>query len=356
MKHRLLISIYLMFCLSSCQENYSNALVLHYYQLDESLKKSNEFIHAATIGILRGMEETCKTKVQYWPLFEKAQKVMDYTRDLSEFIDALKVKMIKETEGIYTEEDALAAQDTLLKGMPKGAKNTAISSEILLTGTYEYQKKLPKAVLLDQKIQALSEQYIALLESCWQQTPNGRFPIKGTLFSDIRNKARTVQQVQNQFTLKSSKDFIRTQEHRTWAESTFGNKPLILVLNHLTAIQNQLETTQYALVDFFSSQVPPVDFNYPYDKFEILAYSPQSSVRLGETYKTEIALGAYSSKSVFQVVINQDTMQSIDGKVIYRVRPNKVGAQKYKAQISITYPLTGETETFSKEFSFHVIP
>jgi hypothetical protein len=44
------------------------------------------------------------------------------------------------------------------------------------------------------------------------------------------------------------------------------------------------------------------------------------------------------------------------GKAIYRVRPNKIGAQEYEAEIRIRNPLTGETETFRKNFSFHVIP
>jgi hypothetical protein len=352
MKHRLLILLYAIFCLSSCQENYSNALVIHYYQLDESLKKSNEFIDFATDDLITTMAETCKTKVQYYPLVDKAILVAKQAADLAVFIDSLKAKMIEETGGLYTKEDALAAQDSLLEGLPKGAKNTSIANKILLVGTYDYKNKFPKAVLLDQKIQALSSQYLDVLESCWEENT-----IKGSIFADVRKKENTIQALKDQFTLNSSKHPIVTaNENQTWAENNFENKPLMLVLNNLTAIQNQLKTTQYVLVDFFSRQVERVNHAYDYDRFEILAYSLKPSVRLGETYKAEIALGAYSSKSIFEVVINQDTIHSVDGKAIYRVRPNKVGEQEYEAQISITYPATGYSETFRKTFSFQVIP
>lgn len=343
--------------MSGCQENYSKELVLHYHQLDKSLKKSNTFIHDAIINILREMEETCKTKTQYHPLVEKATLAIEAAVHLSTFIDTLKAEMIEKTGGVYTKETALIAQDSLLEGLPIGAKNTTIANEILLIGGSKSQKKLPKAVLLDQKMQALLEQYLVLLESCWQQVPNQASSIKGKLFSDIRNKAITIQQLNDQFTLITSKDFVQIKkEDKTWAKSTFGDQPLILVLSHLTAIQNQLETTLYILVHFFNSQIPSLDFYAHSDRFEILTYSPQTSVQVGEAYETEIALGAYSSKSIFQVIINQDTLSSIDGKVIYRVRPNKVGEQKYTARINITNPMTGETEIFIKDFSFHVIP
>lgn len=352
MQHKLAFLISLILCLGSCQQNDSDALMLHYYQLDKSLKKSNEFIRFATEGLISTMAETCKTKVQYQPLVNKASRAFEQTTELIKFIDILKAKMIKKTGGIYTYEEALLAQDTLLEGLPKGAKNISIVHETLLAGTYEYQNKIPKAVLLDQEIQALSSQYLELLESCWIENP-----IEGSIFADIRKKANSIQTVKEQFTLNTSKEYQLTQnKDKTWAENKFENKPLMLALCNLTVIQNQIYSTQYALIDFFSRQVALVEYDYNYDRFEILAYSKKTSVRLGEDYEAEIALGAYSSKSVFEVVINQDTISAVDGKAIYRVRPNKVGLQEYEAQISITYPMTGETHTFSKKISFEVIP
>lgn len=192
MQHKLSFLICFTLCLGSCQQKASNALVIHYYQLDESLKKSNEFIAFATEDLLSSMAETCKTKVQYQPLVNKASKALEQTTRLIEFIDTLKEKMIKKTGGIYTHEEALLAQDTLLEGLPKGAKNTSIVYETLLTGTYEYRNKIPKAVLLDQEIQALSSQYLELLESCWLKVPNAlaevENPIKGSIFADIQKK------------------------------------------------------------------------------------------------------------------------------------------------------------------------
>lgn len=352
MQYKLPFLICLILYLGSCQQKDSKALVFHYYQLDKSLKKSNEFIRFSTEDLFSTMAKTCKTKVQYQPLVNKANKAFEQTTELIKLIDTLKAKMIKETGGIYTYEEALLAQDTLLEGLPKGAQNTSIVHETLLTGTYEYQNKIPKAVLLDQEMQAISSQYLELLASCWVD-----HPIEGSIFADIRKKANSIQSLKEQFTLNTSKEYLLTQnKNKNWAENTFENKPLMLALCNLTAIQNQIYSTQYALVEFFSRQVALVEYNYFYDRFEILAYSKKPSVRLGEAYETEISLGAYSSKSVFDVIINQDTIPAVDGKATYRVRPNKLGLQEYEAQISITYPMTGETHTFSKAFYFEVIP
>ncbi|MBL4649045.1 MAG: hypothetical protein JKY03_04890, partial [Aureispira sp.] len=70
-----------------------------------------------------------------------------------------------------------------LEGLPKGAKNTSVSYKILLAGTYEEPDKLPKAILLDQKTQTISRQYLELLDSCWEADA-----VKGSIFSDIRKK------------------------------------------------------------------------------------------------------------------------------------------------------------------------
>ena len=333
-----------------CQKSYSDDVILGYLDLNQSLKESNHLISNANKALLWDIEAASQTKIQYEPLLEKSQAFFEAGQALDQWITELKNNLIKETGGYYTKREALEAQQPLLEKTLKGAKNSALVEAFLLSTEFKDKAHTPQANLLDEKIQTLQENYATLLNSCWE---NGG--IQNTIFIDQTKKDSIFTHLNNNLVLRSSKDYnLSVNNPLTWAQFHFQNQPLAAVLLSLTSIQNNIKTSEHAVLSLLAKQTSYGDLVY--DKFLIYAQTAKPNIQLGDTYKSEIGLGTYASKAQMKVIIEGDTLNSVGGIVHYSTRPRKIGRHKYTAQVIITNPLTGEKETFKREFSFEVIP
>jgi hypothetical protein len=91
-----------------------------------------------------------------------------------------------------------------------------------------------------------------------------------------------------------------------------------------------------------------------YDQFEVFHNPTKPYILLGETYESEIMLGAYSSQANISVSVDGRRLAVEDGKAKYSTTSRTLGEQSYTAKIAITNPLTGMIETVSKDFSYEV--
>lgn len=354
MKTRLVYLLLFLCCFGiSCQEKYSDAIILEYVELDKSLKRSNNFIEHTTEGLIMRLAEDARTRTQLQFLVEKAREIRDASIDLNTFIAQLRDSLILKTGGYYEEEEAIEIHKEFLRHFPKGARNINLVEDILFRNNFsalDSTATLSNVILLEQKIKTLYSQYLQIIASCWD---NGG--LKASIFADIDKKEAAIQNLKKNLTLPSSIHY-KPKEHnnQTWAELNFKDKPLAAVLPLLSKIQNDIRLSESALIFFFISQFSGCNFTYA--PIYVFAQSSKSSIRLGETYEAEIALGTYSSEAIFEVEVNGDTLNQMQGKAIYRVRPDKTGEQHYNATIHYTNPITGETTTFRKAFYFEVIP
>lgn len=357
--------IYLLLFLSyfgiGCQEKYSDAIIVEYLELDKSLKRSNELIEFATETHILKLEEDARIKTQLQFLVEKAYKIKRATIDLNQFIYQLRDSLILRTGG-YSKNEEVIDKHNSLQYYPKGVRNIAIVEDILFHNNFspsDSTRTLSNVISLDQKIQALYNQYLQIIESCWLKVPNSLGGddggLKATIFGDIDKKEASIQHLRKQFSLPSSLHYkVKDHNNKTWAEFNFKDKPLAAVLPLLRKIQNDIRASEHTLVSFLTIQFSGCNFTD--DTFEVFAQSAKPSIRLGETYESEIAFGTYSTKTTFEIVVNGDTLNQMNGKAIYRVRPDKTGEQFYNATILYTNPVTNEITTFRKAFYFEVIP
>lgn len=345
---RILFILGILFSFSSCQEQYSNAIITEYFELDESLKHSNRLIEETSIGLIMRMEKDAITRTKLQFLVEKSKKIKYAVIDLKEFIMRLRETLVVETGGY--EEEALS----LDKLIPKGAKNTVLVEQILFSkhpSKSDSNRTISKVKILEQKMKTLHTAYLQVIESCWDEDG-----LKGTIFADFDKKQANLNQLKKELSLYAFENY-QAKEHKqsTWADFNFKNKPLAAVYPMLRKIENDILVSEYMFINFLSSQFS-THCNFPIEIIDIFVQSSTPSINLGETYKANLVLGTFSPEANFNILINNDTLKSLDGRVIYSTQPNKVGEQKYSAQVNITNPLTGETTSFSKEFSFHVIP
>jgi hypothetical protein len=354
MKTRLVYLLLFLCCFGiGCQEKYSDAILVEYAELDKSLKRNNNFIEHTTRELIMKLAKNAMIRTQLQFLAKKAKKIHDASIDLNTFIDGLRDSLTVKTGGYYEKEEVLETHKEFLRDLPKGARNIDLVEDILFRDNFSALDStaiLSNVIILDQKIHALYDQYVQIIESCWDDGG-----LKGSIFADIDKKEAVIQSLKKQLSLPSSIHYKpKAHNNQTWAEFKFKDKPLVAVLPFLSKIQNDIKLSEYALISFFNAQFSGGDIFY--DSYDVFAQSSKSSIRLGETYEAEIAFGTYSSEATFEIEVNGDTLNQTQGKAIYRVRPDKTGEQHYNATIHYTHPATGETTTFRKAFYFEVIP
>lgn len=332
--------------------NVSAEIINAFFMLDKGIEKNNEIVDKSSASIITGMEETAKTKTQYQPLVEKAKEAKNITGSFITYIDQLRTGMVEESGGAYTEQEAAESGHPELAGKPKGKKDKDTPQRIFVSGDYAGAPKpdfeVPAGPVVDQKVQELKKAYVDFVGSLWD---NGG--IKGTIFADPKKKEGKLAELASKLTLISSEGYDpAAHEGKNWSDFTFGHMPVAAIYPMLRKFQNDAKTSEAAVISFLAEQMGKLEITY--DKFDVFSQSSKPYILLGETYESEIALGAYSSQSQFSVSVGGSSLKIVDGKAKYTAKGSSVGEKKYTAKISVKNPLTGETESFSKEFSYEV--
>ena len=126
--------------------NVSAEIINAFFMLDKGIDKNNKIVEHAVESVVSGMEETAKTKVQYQPLVEKAKGAKDITSGFHKYIDELRNRMVEESGGAYTLEDATAQGHPELEGKPMGKKDKDTPQRIFVSGDYGSEKKEPQGL------------------------------------------------------------------------------------------------------------------------------------------------------------------------------------------------------------------
>lgn len=328
--------------------NVSAEIINAFFMLDKGINANNEIVEKSVANTIASMEETAKTKTQYKPLVDKAKEVTNITKGFDSYITDMRNRMVEESGGAYTQEEAEKSGHPELAGKPIGKKDKDTPQRIFVSGDYGSEKKEPQGPILDKKIQELREQYIQFVDGLWEGEG-----IKGTVFADKSKKEAILAKLRTELTLSSSEAYKpENHENKSWSEFTFGHMPVAAIYPMLRKFQNDAKTSEAAVVSFLASQIGQMELTY--DKFAVFSQSSKPYIMLGEQYEAEIALGAYSSQADFSVNVNGSRLNVVDGKAKYTARGSRVGEQKYTAKISVKNPLTGEVETFSEDFFFEV--
>lgn len=342
--------------------NVSAEIINAFFMLDKGLEANNKIVKGAVKSTIASMEETVKTKTQYAPLVDNAKKVQTLTQEFNQYVDGLRERMVKESGGVYSTEATRAeyeakgytgslfhlTEDEGLVGKPSGKKDKDTPQRIFVTGDYGNEKKTPVGAELDQKIQELRKAYVDFVAGLWE---NGGIP--ETVFASMEKKDAQLADFTKKITLTSSETY-KPEEHegKTWEDYTFGHMPVAAIYPMLRKFQNDARTSEAAVVNFLASQIGKMEVTY--DKFDVFSQSSKPYILKGETFESEIALGAYSSQAGFSVSVNGRSLPVVDGKAKFSARGTKVGEQKYTATIGVKNPQTGKTESFKKDFFYEV--
>ncbi len=310
----------------------------------QQLKKNNTYIEASNKTLVAAMEATTMIKIQYQQLIPIAEKIQVLNSEFHQYTAELKDLMAEESNGVYTDTEANEEGNTDLIGMPKNGADKKAVEQIFISGQYGGGQQEAQGVLLEFKLKQLKEAYLETILKMWDEGG-----IRGTIFADPSRKNATIDKLTREISMPNDNNF---SSKTTWIEDNFRGKTVQETYLLLTQYENQINLSTAAILKFLSEQMGRLELTY--DKFDVFAQSPKPYVLLGETYESEIALGAYSSQAKFSVSVNGQSLPIRDGKARYSTRAARIGEKTYSATISVVNPLTGETETFKKDFSYEV--
>jgi len=144
---------------------------------------------------------------------------------------------------------------------------------------------------------------------------------------------------------------------KSWQEMNFGHMPLQSVLPIFTKFQNDIKSTEAAFLNYLAGKVGTTT-DVVIDKYTVVSAPDKSYIIKGEKYRSEIFLSAAASadsKTGISVSVNGKTLPTNkEGIAVYETTASGLGKKSYNASASLTNPVTGEVQSFKKEFSFEV--
>lgn len=333
--------------LSSCmQNNYSEATIAAFFDLDRSLRQSCHSLQWQRDYFLREMMEIEKTKIQYRPIIEQAKKATEATKEFQSYIHKLRQTLVEQTGGYFTEKEALALGKPYLVLRPRGyQEKELIRSTFLGQDSVGYK--------IQTKFQALIDIYLQLTAELWD-----KHALRGTVFRDLTLKEKYFGLLKDEL---QDKTFYRSLKqipnNQTWVKFTFDDKSLASLYPLLRQFEHDALLTQVELLNFLRGQLASTySCNFGSYQPPATANLTKPAILKGTIYEAAISLNGNASESEFKVSVNGKELPIEAGKAMYRTQSNTVGEQEYTARFSVTNPLTGEVETFSKVFRYEVLP
>jgi gliding motility-associated protein GldM len=266
-------------------------------------------------------------KARYQPLLNAAKEVSQISKEFNAYVESLRTEMVDATDGYYP------ADDKSHPNYPKGYKNKDVTTRILVD-----EKKGNE---LEARILADREKILSKIKS-----------LSGLPGTQIN--AESIELLSKSISLNISEDWKKDKVSKSWAEFTFKQMPLASVFPLLTKYQNDMKSSESAIINYLVNQVGLTSFKV--DNFIPISSAVKSYVIEGETYNADISVGA-TSKSITEnlsIRVNGSPLNVTDGIGKFTSNTSGTGLKKYKVDVSLKNPTTGEQETYSKEFEYEV--
>jgi gliding motility-associated protein GldM len=139
---------------------------------------------------------------------------------------------------------------------------------------------------------------------------------------------------------------------KTWMEESFEMMPLAAVFANLTKYQNDARKTESDVIGALAKKIN-IDV-FKIRNIQTIISSPSSSIITGQEYSADIILGAYDQSKNFEMKVNGNVIPVKDGIGSYKIRADREGVYKYKAQIMVPDPISGEMVPREAEGSYQV--
>lgn len=287
-----------------------SAEVLHaFFSMDESLSESNRLVDGSNRQLVAAINEQADAYTQFAPYREKAKQVQVAAREFFELVGEMKVELVDAAGGIGKD------------GFPKRKDDKDVTTRLFLT---EGRGEKLKTSLLDTRQKLL----------------------------DLVDEPTAREALAKGIPLKIN-DLPEGTDKKSWAAFQFEKMPVAAVMPMLTKFQNDVRVAETAILNHFADKLNVTTVKP--DQFVPVIASDKNYVIRGEEFRGEIFLAAYSSTADnIAVKVDGRPLEVEAGKAIFSARPGSNGSRSHRMEITLTNPLTGEEETFTKQFNYEV--
>ena len=290
--------------------NVSAEVMNAFFSLDRGMKTSRDIVdknnNALTNAIEKGAKDYPSPQAEDYK--NRAIKAGQLSNDLVSYIEDIRKQLFEKAGG----------PDPKIPNQPKDIRNKDITTKMFVNDGLGNE--------IMNKIQQTREELIKLVD----------------------NDATTV----SAFSL-AVEEVPSDSKAKNWPEYKFKQMPVSAVFPLLGKIQSDAKSTTTAALNYCATKVQGDDIKF--DKFVPGVNPKKNYVILGESFEAEVYMSAFSSKAD-NVSINVDgsNIPLKDGVGSYTSRPSSIGEKRYTVTINVKNPVTGQTESVKKEFSYEV--
>jgi gliding motility-associated protein GldM len=300
----------------------SNAILEKFVLLNNSLESANGAADKSNNNTLRSMDKAIAdngNKPEYRQLYNQATQVRKNTSEMMSYMEDLKQILIKEAGGGIDPET-------------KGIKNLAEEDKVA-----NIFVKNKKGYEMKSKIDA----YVASLQ---------KVVGKDITFQPLTLDAGKDPAMANADAMTRSKDFV---------ELLFTASPVPAAMASISQKQSDLRRYESEVLDNLASKVGAKEIKF--DKIFAVVIPDSRTVVAGQTYKAEVAIGAFSSTISPSISVNGSGLPVKEGKGLYEVRTqggqfdaNGQMKRQYTASVSFRKP-DGSIENVTKQEEYTVL-
>ena len=299
----------------------SNAILEKFLLLDNSLDQANKAADVSNKRTLDAMNDAVDksgNKPEYRALYTNAVDVRKKTSELISYMEGLKELIRTEAGG------GIDPETNQIKNLAEEEKVANIF--VQNKKGYELKEKL--------------DEYVAYLQ---KHAP-------GIKFLPLALDGKDDPAMENADAITRRKDF---------AELLFTQTPVPAALAGLSQKESVIRRYEAEVLDYLAQQVGAKEIKF--DKLFAVVIPDSRTVVAGQTYRAEIAIGAYSSAITPSISINGAALPVKEGKGVYELRAgggtfDNNGQMKRSYTATISYPKPdGSRETVTKEEEYTVL-
>ena len=289
-----------------------NAFIL----VDKSLTKTTEnFYHKNDVYYKEFDRAAAENPVKAGPWKAKADEVKRKSNELHEYIQGLKLEIVRSSEG---EESEAIVDGNIIDDEIKGRENLFISNEILIGS-----RKDGKA----NDLRAAIEEYRKYL-----------LTVIGENATDVRETIET----------SLNTDDPKTKEGTIlrWQDEHFEDVPLVAAVTLLSKLQSDVRNAESDALRYLFGQIEAGSFNF--NLVEPVVIPNSNHVVRGTEYKANIFMAAFDTTQEPTVYIGDyDSTIADDGTITYNMKGqlgrdyNEVPVSQGKGMYSVTTSSTG---------------
>lgn len=290
--------------------NVSAEVMNAFFSLDKGMKNSGQIVDKSNDAVIASIDEQAEAY--------KTEINAKYRSNAHE-ADRISKEFVAYIEGIRNDLFAKAGgPNPKVDGQPKDIRNKDLTTRMFVNEGLGEQ--------IQQKVNETREKLLALADN--DSGVASSLPL-------------------------SVEELPANTKAKNWSEFKFKQMPVAAIFPILGKMQSDAKNSSSAVLNYCAKKVGGTDIKF--DKFTPAVSAPKSYVIQGEKYIADVFLSAYSSSADnISISVGGSGLPIKDGIAHYETGTSGVGERAYNVSINVKNPLTGKTDTYSKEFKYEV--